>query len=160
MLGFYNIDERYIKYLQGFDAKVPNIGYAAHNKFVCGVVLKINNLDYYVPLSSNQKMFKTSFAIKDGNNIVATLRFSFMFPAPLNVLSIMNFKQIEQEDRRYGKFLEKEWRYCISKEQQILNKAKRVYSMGSNPNHQFYKVCCDFLKLEEAAKEYIQRYNK
>lgn len=32
--------------------------------------------------------------------------------------------------------------------------------MGSNPNHQFYKVCCDFLKLEEAAKEYIQRYNK
>ena len=53
MLGFYNIDESYIKYLQGFDAKVPNIGYTAHNKFVCGVVLKINNLDYYVPLSSN-----------------------------------------------------------------------------------------------------------
>ena len=29
MLKFYDIDERYVKYLQSIDRQVPNIGYAA-----------------------------------------------------------------------------------------------------------------------------------
>ena len=154
MLNFYNIDENYIKYLQRFDSKVPNIGYSSHNKFVCGIILNINDVDYYAPLSSNKKVFHTSFAIEDGNKVISTIRFSFMFPAPLVVLNRMDFAKLALTDKNYANLLYKEWTYCLSKEQQIINKAKRIYTSGSNPNHPFYNLCCNFAKLEQAAKNY------
>lgn len=43
-------------------AKVPNIGYAGHTRFVCGIVLKIHDANYFAPISSNTKKFRTSFA--------------------------------------------------------------------------------------------------
>ena len=154
MLGFYYIDNEYIKYLQKFDDKVPNVGYSSHNKFVCGTVLKVNDVDYYVPLSSNKNIYRTSLPIKIDGQVIATLRFSFMFPANKSVLQFIDFNEVAKKDFSYSKLLEKEWRFCISNEQKILNKANKIYKIGCNPNHQFYSLCCDFIKLEAAAKEY------
>ncbi|WP_428995894.1 type III toxin-antitoxin system ToxN/AbiQ family toxin [Megasphaera stantonii] len=36
-------------YLQQYEPKVPNIGYAGHTKFVCGIVLNIHDTNYFAP---------------------------------------------------------------------------------------------------------------
>ncbi len=59
-LKFYTTDYQYVQYLQraelekrGF-SRVPNMDYGKgrKDKFLCGIVLHINNMDYYVPVSS------------------------------------------------------------------------------------------------------------
>ena len=51
MIRFYYIDTEYIKYLQQMEPRVPNIQYSEHDKFVCGIVLKIHDMEYYAPIS-------------------------------------------------------------------------------------------------------------
>lgn len=154
MLNFYNIDQKYISYLQNIDNKVPNIGYGLHDKFVCGIVLNINGCDYYAPISSNKTVFRTSFPIKNQGKVISTIRFSFMFPAIQSALTMINFKQIAATDKNYASLLQTEWRYCIANQDKIMQKAKKIYAIGTNPRHIFNNVCCDFLKLEQAAIKY------
>ena len=61
-MDFYIVDEDYISYLQDYERKhrngitrVPNVRYADRNKFSFGAVLIINDISYYVAVSS----FKT-----------------------------------------------------------------------------------------------------
>ena len=61
-MRFYPVDQEYITYLQQYEPKVPNIGYAVHTKFVCGIVLNIHDANYFASISSNTKKFRTSFA--------------------------------------------------------------------------------------------------
>ena len=75
MLKFYDIDENYIKYLQTIDRQVPNIHYSTNNKFVCGIVLEINNIKYYAPISHTIKKYKTSKLIYNNNKPISSIRF-------------------------------------------------------------------------------------
>ena len=61
-MDFYTVNEEYIAYLQAYEkrhrkgiTRVPNVKYAARNKFLFGAVLNINIVSYYVAVSS----FKT-----------------------------------------------------------------------------------------------------
>lgn len=56
-LNFYTVNPDYVKFLKiseqnkrGF-SHVPDMEYGNHRKpkFLCGVVLQINNINYYVP---------------------------------------------------------------------------------------------------------------
>lgn len=51
MIAFYDVDSEYVDFLKTIDSKVPNIKYDGNNKFVCGIVFKINNVEYYAPVS-------------------------------------------------------------------------------------------------------------
>ena len=51
MLKFYDIDENYIQFLKTIDRQVPDVKYDSNNKFLCGVVLEINGVKYYAPIS-------------------------------------------------------------------------------------------------------------
>ncbi len=51
-----------VKYLKdNADAKIPNIEYEKHKKFFCGIVLTINNFNYFAPVSSYNKKAHTAF---------------------------------------------------------------------------------------------------
>lgn len=57
-LDFYDVSDEYIDYLQSAEiaergfTRVPNIKYNGERKFLCGIVFKINNFNYYVPATS------------------------------------------------------------------------------------------------------------
>ncbi len=48
MLSFFYVDKRYIDYLKQWESKIPNIDYDSHKKFICGTLLRIGEMDYYV----------------------------------------------------------------------------------------------------------------
>ena len=59
-LDFYIVPNSYITYLQKAESikrgftRVPNMDYGKNHKpkFICGIVLKINDVSYFVPVSS------------------------------------------------------------------------------------------------------------
>ena len=159
MLKFYDVDVNYAQYLQGFDARIPNITYATHNKCVCGIVLKIGNYEYFAPISSNTTKQQTNMIIRDeSGNALSSIKFCFMFPAPSNLISVKDFKAIRQVDSEYADLLEKELEFCKNNETAIRDKALKVYAIGCDQNHVLHSYCCDFLLLETKMDEWIQNH--
>lgn len=154
MLKFYDVDEGYVKYLQSIDGQIPNIKYDSNNKFICGIVLDINGFSYYAPISSNPKIQRTNLPVLDKHNkVIATIRFCFMFPAPLSVLIEKNFKKINSKDSKYADLLAMEYDFWVANETRILGKAKSVYQIGCNKAHRFNYTCCNFKLLENTITE-------
>lgn len=155
MVRFYDIDPNYIKYLKTIDTKVPNTLYNTNDKFFCGVVLTVNGIPYYAPISHNTTIYRTSLGIYDEDgSILSTIRFSFMIPALPSVLRIKDFKAIRKVDAHYASLLEKEWKYCSKHESDMQKKAASVHKIGCNPKHFLYSQCCDFKKLESQYTNY------
>lgn len=69
MLQFFDVNTDYVDWLKTIDKQIPNILYASHNKFVCGVILYIDGFSYYAPVSHNKKVYQTSFPIKDDGEV-------------------------------------------------------------------------------------------
>lgn len=148
MLRFYTVDSNYINYLKQIDKKIPNLVYAPREKFVCGVVLEINGVYFYAPISHFNKAQRTNFPIIDNDKIISTVRLCFMFPAPASVLTQMNFNSIRTIDPQYANLLSTEYRYLKDNFTDLKKKAMSVYKIWTNKSHHFNHTCCDFTKLE------------
>ena len=158
-LKFYEVDSEYIKYLkENGDDKIPNVQYKKHKKFFCGVVLTINNFNYFAPVSSYNKKVHTSFLIMDKDKEtkklkpISSLRFSFMFPCPTEYLSQKDFSK---EDEKYRNLLRKELRYCNKNREKIKKLANEVYKLGLKEETRKKFNICNFKKLEETYFRYI-----
>ena len=111
MLNFYDIDENYINFLKTIDIQVPNVKYDVNNKFVCGIVLKVNGVNYYAPVSHKTDKQQTNLQIFDNGIPISTIRFSFMIPAFDEVLTRKNFKDIAKTNPSYAALLYAEYSY-------------------------------------------------
>ena len=154
MLKFYDINKDYVKFLKTVDRQVPDIEYSSNNKFVCGIVLNVNGVKYYAPISHKTEKQQTNLQIFDNGVPISTIRFSFMIPAFDEVLTFKDFRAIAKVDPDYAALLHAEHSYCSSHQTDIRNKALSVYHIGCNKNHRLNYTCCDFKKLEEHYLEY------
>ena len=94
-LNFYTVDLEYVQFLKkaeqaqrGF-SRVPNVEYGESHKpkFLCGVVLQVNNVDYYVPVTSYKLQKPDNFLIKADNGLVT---------------NSCDFKLLEQKCQEYN----------------------------------------------------------
>jgi len=161
-LNFYTVDTDYVQYLQkaetdkrGF-CRVPNMVYSEKykQKFLCGVVLQVNNVNYYVPVTSFKQQKPDNFlVIADNGKVVGSLRFNYMFPVPDNLVAVRVIAN--EPDAAYRSLLAQELRYCIKNQQIIQHLAERTYKrvlLGKNPG--LIANSCDFLLLEEKCTSY------
>ena len=162
-LQFYKIDKKFLAFLHNQDKKqngfscVPTMNYAAtqKEKFMCGVVLKIGNIDYFAPVSSYTKKQKDNVLLYDNeNNVTSSIRLNFMFPAPKDVCKIFDFE--EEVDNRYRAVVRKELQSANKQREIIEKQANRTYytvrqmiEKGNIP-----KWACNFPYLEELCKEW------
>ncbi len=161
-MDFYRINEHYIKFLQQYEkehrgiTKVPNVRYANHDKFAFGAVLVVNNLNYYVSVSSFDKKQEANLLIKipgDDKEIKGSLRFNYMIPVPDNCLERLVIKDIP--NLKYRTLLNKEYQFCIRNQEQIQQKANKIYTMVTENRKQILTDnSCDFKLLEEACRKY------
>lgn len=155
MLYFYDINEDYINFLKTVDKQVPDINYHKNNKFVCGVVLEINGINYYAPISHMTEKQQTNLQIIDNNKPIATIRFSFMIPAVEAALIKKDFSEIAKKDSKYADLLDAEYNFCKTHQKEIYEKALAVYKIGCNKSHRLNFTCCDFLKLESEYSKFM-----
>jgi len=161
-LNFYTVDLDYVQHLQGAEQKkrgfsrVPNMSYSEKykQKFLCGIVLQVNDVDYYVPLTSYKQKKPDNFLITaDNGQVVSSLRFNYMFPIPKELVAV---RVIESEpDHAYRALLAQELRYCIKNQSNIQRLAERTYKrvlLGKDKG--LVVNSCDFLLLEQKCAEY------
>ena len=80
-LDFYIVPNSYITYLQKAESikwgftRVPNMDYGKNHKpkFICGIVLEINDVSYFVPVSSYKFKKPDNFLICDFSRVVYPL---------------------------------------------------------------------------------------
>ena len=167
-LNFYTVPEDYADYLRNAEvekrgfSRVPNLNYGngRKQKLLCGIVLTVNSNDYYVPVSSFKKKMPDNFLIRDKNeNPVSSLRFNYMFPVPMDIVSVRNIEN--EPDDKYKTLLAQELQYCISNQDEIRRLALRTYKrvlLAKNPT--LVKNSCDFRLMEQKCLEYVQIHNQ
>jgi protein AbiQ len=165
-MDFYRINEEYIKFLQEYEkekrgvTKVPNIRYADRNKFSFGAVMQVNGIKYYVSVSSFDKKQEANILIRvngDEKEVKGSLRFNYMVPVPDACIEKLVIKEIK--DEKYRLLVNKEYRFCQNHAEQIQKKAEKIYKMVTTNRKQILTDnSCAFLILEDACREYIEKY--
>lgn len=162
-LNFYTVDLDYVNYLKkaeqdkrGF-SRVPNMEYGnlRKPKFLCGIVLQVNNIDYYVPVTSYTQQKPDNFLIKaDNGQVTSSLRFNYMFPIPKELVAERTIAG--EPDRAYRALLAQELKYCIKNQETIQHLAERTYKrvlLGKDQG--LVANSCAFQLLEQECKTYL-----
>ena len=162
-LNFYTVDNDYIEFLKNAEqekrgfTRVPNMAYGEQRKpkFLCGIVLQVNDVNYYVPVTSFKIQKPDNFLIKAKNGkIVSSLRFNYMFPVPETVLRVKSIT--EEEDPKYKILLSQELKFCNTNRENIKQLAQRTYKRVLRGFDKGLVInSCDFLLLEKKCKEFV-----
>lgn len=172
-MNWYVVDKDYIRYLEKFDFKVGYIDYGNKLKLYIGIVLEIEQIKYYIPISSNklkhQNMINKLDFHKVENSktgqVYAVLNINNMIPVPDKYVTQLKYNEIdkfrefssEKEKMNYILLLQKE-KNAIDEIQDILiNKAKKLYTKCKEmPEGKLAKRCCNFSLLEVKSREYMK----
>ena len=170
-LKLYTIDRDYLKYLFDIDERVmywESDTYENERKYI-GVVLNINNFDYFAPLSSPKgadyfykkgiKQVKKNTIpivrlITDKGQLLGKIKLSNMIPVTSEHLTLYDIKG--ETDKKYQSLIVKEM-ICIRKcKDEITKNALVLYNQKSNgyENINYLEYTLDFKRLEIACLQY------
>jgi protein AbiQ len=168
-LKWYVVDKEYVSYLKKFDDKVENINYTERLKPYIGILITINEINYYVPISSvKEKHYQMNedmdfIKIMENDRILGVLNLNNMIPIDNENVRVLKYKEIDEyrkfkddkEKHLYISFLSFELGLINDKIDKIKFNAVELYNEKINrPNSKISKRCCDFKLLEEKCREY------
>ncbi len=180
--GFYTVDFEYLKYLYSVDSEVYfSDDYQDATKPFLGIILTVNKLEYFIPLTSVKNKHKKwknvasehlliyeivnssknleKAIYKDVDNvkqekkhILSVVDIKKMVPVSEGLYSKIDFASL---DKSYLTLINKELIFCKINKSRILNNANKIYNkqMKSGKVHKYY---CDFKKLEQAMNDYMK----
>ena len=170
-LYFITLTSNYLKYLGIYENKVS---LKANRPFI-GIVFKVNNKEYFAPLSSpkeKHKRMKTNIdflKIDKGN--LGIINFNNMIPVINNDLCRnkldleMLSKSLNTDDIKYFRLLKNQLEYCEKNKNIILAKAEKIYNIFtknfdklSESQKKMYGRVNNFKVLEYASKEFEKEY--
>ena len=160
-MNLYNIKDQYIRYLREIDGKVCDN--KDGTRPYAGIVLKIDEANYYIPLSSPKlkhlRMKDTRDFMKIDNGKLGALNFNNMIPVTDNCVRRIKLESIK--DRNYRSLLQRQFRYINYEHRKIQKTAvelRKLYSQEesklSGHDREVINRCCNFPLLEEKYKEY------
>lgn len=171
-MKLYSVSDRYINYLRQFDNKVYDNkeNMRTNSRKYLGIVLKINNLNYYVPLSSpkqsdfnKNKIRKSIIPIiritssmlnSTSLELKGTLRLGNMIPVPKSELIL--YEPQSEENKNYKILVEKELEFINQNLNLIKKYAQIIYNQKTkNYNVSYINNVVDFKLLEQKCIEFI-----
>ena len=177
-LKIYSVSDEYVNYLRKFDNKIydnkENI--RTHTRKYVGVVIKIENMNYYIPMSSPKKtdyfdkectkirpsvntIVRMTAKNKDGIlELRGTLRISNMIPVPIT--EIMLYDVDSELDIKYKDIIMDEIAFLrnSNNKKNIINKAKLVHKQKNNNfKIKYLDMCVNYKLLEEKCIEYPKK---
>ena len=157
-IKLYEVNAKYVNYLTAF---APHLfhnkaaGQSNDRKYI-GVVLTVNGMDYFAPLSSfkakHAKMPEAVDFIKIKN--YAVININNMFPVPNGLAHYVDISK--ERNPKYKSLLLAEYRAIKAMQEKIRKNAKIVYThkLENGNTTALAKRCNDFLLLEDACKKY------
>lgn len=172
----YSISDQYIEYLQ---SKCPNVysnkvDHRTHTRKYIGTVMEINEVLYYIPLSSPKesdyqiagetKVIKKSIVpifrivVKNSQGIKelkGTLRISHMIPVPASQL--IEYDVDAEEDTAYRELVKDEMIFIRKNKDKIASYAKVMYKQKAERFPAGYvEAALNYKELEKLCKTYEQ----
>lgn len=152
-LRFYTIKDDFIKKMKALDSKIQN-NYCGKRPYI-GVLIVVNGLKYYAPLSSykpkqdrinNITVFKI-YEKGNPDNKLGVIHINNMFPVTDDQLIEVT---IDVADK-YGRLLQNQYEYILHSQDAIRAQAQRLYELANKNRNSFIaKLSCDFKLLESA----------
>ena len=157
-LHLYRITEEYSRYIYEENNKVMKNFATKRRRPYIGIVLEINNINYFAPMSSpkeKHKLMKNNIdfiKINDGRDGIINL--NNMIPVPLLCCEKIDINQEIKQNKKYGLILKYQYIWC--NKNYILNKANKLYNLIilNKANMKLKNRCCDFKCLEEKYKKF------
>jgi len=156
------VNSDYCNYLRQFDNKVPyNVGGKDLRPFI-GVLLEIDDMKYFAPLSSPKpkhlSMKNKPDLIKIDDGKLGVVNINNMIPVYDNLIKVIDLNKecIVKEEKQYNTLLKKQLKWLNLNKSNIYDKALKLYDKyvsGKLNNYNSFR-CCDFKLLEEKCKEY------
>ena len=174
----YSVSDRYISFLK---ARCPNV-YSnkelqrVHTRKYVGIVLKIEDFCYYIPMSSpkesdyqvagKDKVIKKSIVpiirivVKNSRGIKelkGTLRISHMIPVPETELELYDMEH--ETDLAYKDLVQNEIIFIRRNKTKIENNAKLIYKQKKEGDTSagYVESALDYKLLEEYCLEYMSK---
>lgn len=163
-MKLYNVDDKYVEYLKSYDPKVQSnkVETRTQEKPYVGIVLSVENHQYFVPLSSpkekhNNMSNKIDFIkVESSEKLYAVINLNNMIPVKDEALKYININEIE--DKKYKSLLNNEYRAIKSIQEEIISNASKLYHLVTvNKNENLINRCCNFKLLEEASDKYMNK---
>jgi protein AbiQ len=165
-MKFYHIKDDFVMYLHDADPKVPD---NKHEKrpFI-GIVFSVNEMDYYVPLSSPKPKHKTMKNSKDFRKInggeYGAINFNNMLPVVKEALIEFNIQN--EQDYKYRNLLQNQYNAVDADFDNIQRVAYDLYNMCQLADNQLkpFEIaiksrCCNFKLLESCINTYLAESN-
>lgn len=161
-LLFYTVDRNYIKYLSEFEKHISyNKDAIGHSRPYLGIVLKIEQYEYFVPLYSYKEHYQKYknnpsffFVYNRKKRPLAIIKFSAMIPVPKSI-NVTNLLEYNKQDEKYKNLVAAEYRYINSNKEEIYKRANKMYIAVTEHKNNFLKtIACDFELLEQKCMEY------
>lgn len=174
-IRFYNIDFEYIKFLHSYDNQVYyHASYQDKLKPYIGIIVTNDGIHYFIPLTSakpahahkplngsDYMMIHRLVDVSENERraiykpygedrtkkyrITSLLNIGKMIPVPANKVKAIDFKSL---DMKYQFLLLEEHRFCVSEQDRIVAKAKKLYTKTKQKGKRLGKEQCDYLFLE------------
>ena len=161
-LQIIRVDTNYCNYLRKFDSRVAyNMNEKEFRPFV-GILFKIEDCEYFAPLSSpkekHKKMKNTVDFFKIKNGELGAVNFNNMIPVNENNYSLveLNKETLTMSELKYQKLLREQLEWLNANYYQVKNKSFKLYELYNNGKlpENIMKRCCNFKLLEEKCKQY------
>lgn len=177
-LKIYSVSDEYVKYLRQFDNKIYDNkeDIRTHTRKYVGIVINIENINYYIPMSSPKKtdyfdkgctkirpsvntIVRMTVKNKDGIlELRGTLRISNMIPVPNTEITLYD---VDSElDIKYKDIIIDEIAFLRNSNnaKNIINKAKLVHKQKiNNFKINYLDRCVNYKLLEEKCIEYNKK---
>ena len=156
------VDYKYCNYLRKYDNKVSyNAGVKELRPFV-GVLFKIDDMEYFAPLSSpkekHKKLRNTVDLIKIDNGNLGVINLNNMIPVSKNNYNEFDINQNHPNisERKRSILLYRQLRWLNSHERLVIGKAIRLYDNYKKDRliNIIKDRCCNYPLLEEKCAEY------
>lgn len=168
-MDWYVVDKNYINYLLTFDSKVGFVEYGEKLKLHIGIILTVDEVNYYVPVSSaKSKHLRMSNSldfhkIEFEQQLLAVINLNNMIPVldkcvtQIKYNNVSNFRsfETEQEKTNYIYLLQKEKKVIDSITTILSEKAVKLHkNVLEKPSSKLAQRCYNFKLMEEKLKLY------
>ena len=158
-MKLYTINEEYINFLKIFS---ENVKYNKNeSRPYVGIVLKINEYNYFAPLGSPKPkhitMKEALDFVKIDYGTLGVINLNNMIPVPLEKINKIDFSKF---DKKYQELLKDQARWIYENTKKINKKSCNLYRLiTTKENTIFHKRSNNFKFLEEKMSEYISTKN-
>lgn len=162
-LSFVTVDSKYCDFLRKADPCIPYTANQKEKRPFVGVLLSINDKEYYAPLTSPKpkhlSMKNSVDFVKIDQGKLGAINFNNMIPIHSDCLKKVDLSILPNDsksDKDYKMLLGDQLDWCNKNKDFIINKAVKLHAIISQDkaHDSLKKRCCNFPVVEKQYVEY------